>query len=269
MSLEKSLVRDMSPKAVKKSVVAAASQTPLTIYPAAIGLLGGAFALLVDLNIISLAAMAVGGVLTCGSWLWEYFARGNKHASDFIRRCREDVEQRRRAALGELHRDLSDAGDEQGLKQVQLFKDKYDNFVAILSRKLDSSELTYQRYLTIAEQVFLGGLDNLENAALSMKSVSAIDIEHIQGELDRLDGDDSDAANKKTRELKARMSLRENQMLRAGALMLENEQALTQLDHVSAKIAEIKTQQGRAQLDLEDAMGELQRLIVRAENYSK
>lgn len=269
MSLQKSLVKDMSPKAVKKSVANAAVQQPLTIYPAALCLLGGAFALLVDANIFSLGAMAVGGMATSFSWLWEFFAKGNDHASRFIQRCRDELEQKRRQALGQLQKDLEQAGDTQGLKQIQLFKDKYENFVDILGRKLEPTELTYQRYLTIAEQVFLGGLDNLENAALAMKSVSAVDEKHIQTELLNLDQSNSEAAKQKTGELKARLTLRESQLLRASALLLENEQALTQLDHVTTKIAEIKTQQGRAQLDLEHAMNELQHLIVRSENYSK
>ncbi len=269
MSLQKSLVKDMSPKAVKKSVVNAAVQQPLTIYPAALCVLGGAFALLVDANTFSLGAAALGGVITSVSWLWEYFARGNDHASRFIQRCRDEIEQLRRQALGQLQSDLEQAGDRQGLKQIQLFKDKYENFVDVLGRKLEASELTYQRYLTIAEQVFLGGLDNLENAALAMKSVSAVDEKHIQTELLDLDKSNSAAAKQRTGELKARLNLRESQLLRANALLLENEKALTQLDHVTAKIAEIKTQQGRAQIDLEDAMRELQHLIVRSEDYSK
>ncbi len=269
MSLQKSLVKDMSPKAIKKSVLSTAAQRPLTIYPAALAVLGAGFALLIDANALSVAAMAAGGAITSVSWLWEVFARGQHHASQFIRRCREEIEHQRRVSLGQLQQDMRAAGDAQGLKQIQLFKDKYDNFVAILGRKLDAGELTYQRYLTIAEQVFLGGLDNLENAALAMKSVSAIDMAHIENSLAKLKDDHSAAAQTKAGELKARLSLRETQRLRANALLLENEQALTQLDHVTAKIAEIKTQAGRAQLDLEEAMAELQHLIMRADSYAK
>lgn len=269
MSLHKSLAKDMSPKAVKKSVVSTAAQRPLTIYPAALSVLGGVFAVFIDANVFSLAALGAGAAITSVSWLWEYFVRGNQHAGDFIRRCREELETKRRAALGQLEKDLRDAGDQRGLKQIQLFKDKYQNFVEILSRKLDPTELTYQRYLTIAEQVFLGGLDNLEHAALAMKSVSAIDVAHLESELSVLERDDSDAAKKRVAEKRARLSLRESQLLRASALLLENEKALTQLDHVSAKIADVKTKQGRAQVDLEDAMAELQHLILNTENYSR
>jgi len=269
MSLHKPLMKDVSPKAVKKSVLSAATQQPLTIYPAAISVLGAAFALLIGVNFFSLAAIGIGGVVTSLSWLWEYFAKGNDHASRFVSKCRAETENRRRAALAQLQKDMQEAGDEQGLKQIQLFKEKYDNFVQILSRKLNESELTYQRYLIIAEQVFLGGLDNLENAALTMKSVSAIDLDHIEQTLAELQNSSDEASRKKAAELQARLALRESQMLRASALLLENEQALTQLDHVTTKIAEIKTQQNRAQVDLEDAMAELQHLITRAETYSK
>lgn len=69
--------------------------------------------------------------------------------------------------------------------------------------------------------------------------------------------------------LEERLKLRNEQIERVEALMLNNEKALTQLDQVSTKIATINTQQGRSQMDLEDAMKELRRLIQRADNYSE
>ncbi len=269
MTLHVNEVKDVSPKAVRKAVVGAASQRPLTIYPAVVAMLGGAFALLVDANIFSLGALAIGSGITAINWGWEFFARGGKHATHFIQQCREEIAQRRRAALQDVESSLREIHSAQGLKQLELFKSKYANFVAVLERKLESNELTFHRYLTIAEQVYLGGLDNLENAALAMKSVSAIDVDHVQKELQRLHDQHTDAAKKQVEQLRTRMHLKESQSLRASALLLENEQALTQLDHVAAKISAIQTRQGRAQVDLDDAMLELQRLITRTEDYSQ
>lgn len=268
MSLSQQLVKDVSPKALKKAVLTQSTQQPLTVYPAAMALLGAAYGLLFDLNMFSIGAMIVGGVLTSASWIWEYFVKGNSHASLYIKRYREELEQKRQLALQQLEGDLKDVHDTQGIKQIQSFKDKYRNFLDILNRKLDQKELTYQRYLTIAEQVFLGGLDNLENAALALKSVSAIDVNHIEGELQKLEKQSSNEAESRKSALSTRLSLRKNQLDRVSQLLLENEQALTQLDHVAAKLADAKTQAGRAQVDLEIAMKELQHLITRTDDYS-
>jgi hypothetical protein len=268
MALDKKLAADLSPSAVKKSVLAAVSQKPLTVYPAAAALLGSAYLLTFGGSLVAAAAVGAGVAVTSVNWLWEYFGRGGKHANEFVKRYREELELRRQEALKHLMQELENIGDTQGMKQVQLFREKYRNFVNILDRKLEPEELTYNRYLTIAEQVFLAGLDNLENAAVATRSVSAIDVDHIQREAERLQGKEDRSSSTKLTELKTRLNLRDKQLQRASDLLLLNEQALTQLDHVTTKLASISTKQGRAQVDLEDAMADLQHLIVNADSYS-
>lgn len=262
MALQQELKRDLSPKAVKKAVLTSTVQKPLTVYGAAAVMLSTGFALMVEANVIALAALGVGAVVSAGTWAYEYFVRGNDHASEFVRAYRAELESRREAALKSLLKELESMEFERGMLQVDLFREKYLSFVEILDKKLNPSELTYNRYLSIAEQVFLGGLDNLENAALALKSVSAIDVERIHEELNIV----GHVTHRE--ELEKRLRLHEEQTEYADMLLLENERALTQLDHVSTKIARINTLQGRAQVDLEEAMAELRRLIDRAEDYS-
>lgn len=268
MSLDKRLARDLSPVAVKRAVLVNATQRPLTVYGAAAACLGGAFALLFSPSIVALGVLGGGAVVGLSSWVWEFGINGNKYANDFVRCYRQELESRRQEALDSLLKDLRLIGDMQGIQQINAFRDKYDTFVDILDRKLTPGELTYNRYLSIAEQVFLGGLDNLENVAVALKSISAIDVERLQVEIKKLSSSTDDNSQEKLRTLKARLDLRTQQVDYVQNLVLENEKALTQLDHVSTKIATINTQQGRSQIDLEDAMKELQRLIQRADNYS-
>jgi len=268
MALNKELRADLSPAAVKKSVLSAVTQKPLTVYPAAAALLGGAYLLTFGSSLVAAAAVGAGVAVTSVNWIWEYFGRGSKHANEYVKRYRLELENRRQEALQSLLAELKDIGDRQGMKQVELFSEKYRNFVDILNRKLEPEELTYNRYLTIAEQVFLAGLDNLENAAVATRSVSAVDVVHINRQLDKLSSRDDTAAQTQKTQLQTRLDLRDKQLQRAGDLLLLNEQALTQLDHVTTKLATINTKQGRAQLDLEDAMAELQHMIGRAEQYS-
>lgn len=269
MTLEKAFKRDLSPKAVKKAVFSTATQKPLTVYSAAVAVLGSGFALMVNANPIALAAVGVGIAVGAGNWAWEYFVKGDQHANSFVRQFRKALEQRRQEALEELVITLSGISFDQGLAQVELFRRKYDSFVEILDKKLNPEELTYNRYLSIAEQVFLGGLDNLETAALALKSVSAIQIDAINRDLGKYRQQNDTYTDAHVGELQKRLDLYENQHAKVKQLMLENERALTQLDLVSTKIANINTRQGRAQIDLEDAMAELRHLIERADNYSR
>lgn len=261
--------KDLSPAAIKKTVLNTTMQMPMSVYPAAICVLGGFYSLLFGLDMIGVAALVGGGVVTLGNWMYEYFIRGTDHANEYVKNYRKQLEKKRLEALDVLQKDLQAISSDDGLRQLSLFRDKYDNFQSILMKKLDPTELTYNRFLTIAEQVLLGGLDNLEAAAIAMKSVSAIKSDEIKKELESLTYEETEMSRAKQNEYNTRLELRKSQMNRVSELMLINESALTHLDHVSTKIANINTKQGRAMVDLEDSMDELRHLIDRADSYNK
>jgi multidrug efflux pump subunit AcrA (membrane-fusion protein) len=260
--------KDITAKDIKKAVVSASLQRPLTLYPATIGLLGGFYAFMFGANPFALGAMVAGGTVTLANWVYEYFAKGDNHANQFVMRFRKELERRRTEALEHLEDELTDIHNDQAASQVKLFKSKYDNFHAILDRKLEMTELTYNRYLSIAEQVFLNGLDNLENAAIALKSISTIDEDRILNDIAKLTQENSSSSQHRTNELQTRLALRNEQLRRVNELLAINETALTQLDQVAAKIANIDTKQNRAHVDMEDAMDELRRLIYRVDEYS-
>lgn len=262
------LSQDLTPGAIQKAVMGTTLQRPLTVYPATVGLLGGFYTLVFGSNPIALGALAAGGSVTLLNWMYEYFIKGDDHANQYVTYFRKELEKRRIETLNHLEKELKDINNDQAVTQVSLFRIKYENFHAILDRKLDPSEITYNRYLSIAEQVFLNGLDNLENAAIALKSISTIDRGRIARDMQNLDNDNSVAGQQRLAELKTRLSLKDEQINRVNELLLTNEKALTQLDHVATKLANIDTRQNRAHVDMEDAMQELQHLISRTEHIS-
>lgn len=264
----KHLSKDLSPSTIKKAVISTTLQKPLTVYPATAGALGAFYVLLFGTNIVALVAMIAGGGFMLFNWIYEYYFKGDQHANQFVTAYRKELEKRRIDALKHLEDELSEIKNEQAVNQVLLFRRKYDNFQAILDRKLDTTELTYNRYLSIAEQVFLNGLDNLENAAIALKSISTINVDRIKNDIGVLDKGPSKNNEARKVELNARLELHETQLNRVSELLLTNEKALTQLDQVAAKLANIDTRQNHAHVDMEDAMDELRLLIERAEGYS-
>lgn len=264
----KSLSKDISPSTIRKAVMSTSLQKPFTVYPATVGVLGAFYSLLFGTNIVALGAVIAGGGLTLFNWVYEYYIKGDQYANQFVTIYRKDLEKRRINALEHLEEELSEIQNEQAVNQVLLFRRKYDNFQAILDRKLDTTEITYNRYLSIAEQVFLNGLDNLESVAIALKSISAINVDRIKNDLNKLDRDSTANIKAQKVELNARLELHQTQLSRVAKLLLTNEKALTQLDQVAAKLANIDTRQSHAHVDMEDAMDELSRLIERAEGYS-
>ncbi|MFT6325184.1 MAG: hypothetical protein ACJAYK_000145 [Crocinitomicaceae bacterium] len=270
MSDMRSIVKQLEPAELKKAVVSAAIQSPGTLYPAVVAMLAGCYGALFSFSPIVIGLAVVGGLASAINSGVQFGVQGDKHANTIVMRYREELKLKRVKTLLALKQKLSKHPGSLSLKQVDLFNAKYNNFVEILDQKLNPGELTYNRYLTIAEQVFLAGLDNLEHYSISKDSVKAIDTTHITQEISRLDKikDKNNTSAKTYEELTERMRLHQMQINKADNYLLENEQALTQLDSVTTRIANINTTQSHAEVDLESAMDELKYLIDKTETYS-
>lgn len=271
-------VEDFSQQAVGKAVLSGTLQHPLTLYPLVFGVLGAAATFVLDYPfpffVGSLSAMG-GGLMT---WIVNFFFRGNVYAKRYIEECQEAVTQHRSRLLetieAELRQCLSIAGAEahskQGIEQLEHIQKRLETLQEILADKVDARELISTRYLGVAEQVYLSVLGNLRDLIPILKSAGTIDpdyIFHRLNELQRLENP-VDADREELETLKKRRSLREQQLQRANVLLTRNEEAMTQLDDATAAVANMDTDREQATIDLESAIGELQRLAKVARQFS-
>lgn len=171
--------------------------------------------------------------------------------------------------LPALEAELAALGADQGVAQLRMLREKYDNLAEILRAKLNAGELTYSRYVAMAQQVFLSSVDSLNETAISLKSISKIDPEYARARLRDLKKNPSDEAGKDERDaLTKRLSLYDEQNARVAGLLGQNETALTVLDKTAAAIAQAKTGEGLASLDAKTAIEELEALAKRAGHYA-
>ena len=268
---------DFSQEAIRKVVKSSTIQHWTTLYPIALGAAGGLAAFLIS---PVFAFVALGGLgIGAGSWAINYFVRKDALADKYIRQLREEMAKYRASLLENLREELAECreikgGEEyarQGEEQFVQVKEKFEAFQEILSRKLNQGELTYARYLGTAEQVYLATLDNLRDIVNLLRSADAIDVEYVARKLKEFERqksskqDDLDeiAAIKKSRDLY------DKQMNLVNKLLARNEEALTQIDETTAKLAmEMKTG-SEARVDLETARKELEELAKRAREYSR
>jgi hypothetical protein len=178
---------------------------------------------------------------------------------------------RRHQLVGDLTDRMQQLQFIQGIRQLEQLQRKFQNFVGILNHSLDAEEITYGRYLGIAEQVYLSSLDNLERVVGALTSVQTIDPRGIKERLDDIhaDGVVTDAEATEQESLDQRRSLLEKQRERVAFLVAQNEQAMTRLDLTAAALAEMKTRSGQASMDMETAMAELQKMIENAPKYNR
>jgi hypothetical protein len=218
---------------------------------------------------LAMTAAALGlGVALLALWLpllvrSEAFAKG-------MMRLPEEFEAEQREKLKILTSDFEELAFEQGGAQLRLLKEKIDNLAEVLKRRLNAGELTYGRYLGMAEQVYLSALDNLHESAVALRSISTIDPDYIEGRLDELRSNRSPTSDQEREftALQSRSALFAKQRQRVDGLIAQNEAALTVLDKTASALAETKMSKGHADMDAESAMAELELLAKRTGRYA-
>jgi hypothetical protein len=261
---------EFSQGALQWAVLESTVQKPYVLYPAALGVLGTAGAILLGPSLLFVVPAIVGGVVGLGSWAFDYFLRREHHANAYLEQLHRALAGRRAQAMQTLASDLRAVDSAQASSQLARLEDKFRAFREILGKKLDRRELTYGRYLGMVEQVFLSGLDNLQRIAHTLGSVRAIDDAYVARRIRDLEGltEPSSVQRRELESLCERRELKRRQLEKVEEWLAENERAMTQIDVTMAAIAEMKTVHGHASTDMETAMKELQELARRAPRYS-
>lgn len=257
---------DFSRRAIGRQVATVTAQKPYVLYPLAAGILGALSALLLGTPLLP---ALVGGGIGLTAWVLDNTLRREKHANDYVRRLHDMLALKTQASLASLEAELEEVGEDDGLDQLQRLKRKYAAFEALLRRKLDPGELTFGRYLGMAEQLYLGGLDNLTTIANIRRGLNVINPERIarrardiasDGVIDPTERQELDALNR-------RKELLQRQTASVTALLAQNETAMTKLDEVTASIAALNLGDRRASMNIEQAMLELDALARRSADY--
>lgn len=165
--------------------------------------------------------------------------------------------------IAALRADLGQLNLDQGLKQLQQLQERHDNLADILKRRLNEGELAYGRYINLAEQVFLAGIDQLREAAITARATSRINIGELEQRIKALKA--VKGAPEEIAALTQRIELGQEQQLRLGKLFATNEAALTVFDRAATALASTKTNTGP---DGETAIKDLEELAARTGIYA-
>lgn len=156
----------------------------------------------------------------------------------------------------------------QGMEQVRTLRQKYLNLAEVLRRRLDSGEITYRRYLAIAESVYLASLENLKDVAILLRSISTIDPATLNLEIEELRKEMGFNIPEAIAAIEDRQELYREQRQRIAKLLAQTEAGMTALDHASAALARTRTTRGLTHLGIEEAMEELKELASRSGKYA-
>ena len=215
----------------------------------------------------------IGGAILLGggAWAWKRFFNGDKFFDQYRDHLRqlldEDTERRR----NELQQSLDAYGNKHACEQLEQFQNKIKVFIEILDIKFpDKNQLTYNRYYTIAQEVFLSGIDNLNEVLILHKTLDAIDIDYIERSLQRIEIREQDAATKRERSslLQSKQNYQDQQQ-DIKNLMAQNEEALSKLDEAIVQVQDIKrSANNESQLDMEASIEQLHRMAQQSYKFS-
>ena len=203
------------------------------------------------------------GITAIIVWPVTMSATGDLARLQFAMPRLEEVDEESLIALGD---ELDELDDPRAAHQLRAIQEKRDNLVEILGRRLEAGEMTYARYLTTAQQVYLAALDNLHEVALAEQSISTIDSDYIGGRLEEIQHSHSENSQAEVSSLEARLALKESQEDKITELLAQNESAMTLIDRTSTALADAPI--GKTPQDAEAAMEALNELAERASKYA-
>jgi hypothetical protein len=262
--------------AIQKAVVQTGLKHPVTLYPLALGVSAGVVGILFDLPMLTSAALALG--LFGPAWaVLQIFFRHESLGSQYLARLHRKQKQYEAYLISQIETGLKQCARttelkekaDTGIKQLQSIRLKFANVKELLGMKLRTTEITYGRFLGAAEQVSLSVLDNLNTVASLLKSTTSIDPKYIQDRLKEIDSrrtptkEDED----QHKSLRERIALWNSQLQKVDQLMAKNEEAMTEMERISAAVAQWQSGRKFAGSDLESAIKQLHALALSAHEY--
>jgi hypothetical protein len=261
---------DLSKGAVDKAVLAGALQHPAVVYPAAAGVIGGLGAAVITASPLMIAGAVVGGGIAAVALGVNYLFRRDYFATRYLEAAHKNLVEYRQALLQNLEADLAQVKAKEAMAQLDRFTEKLRIFEDVLDDKLDPKELTFQRFMGIAEQVYLSGLDNLRQVASVRKSAGGVDEAYIRNRIKQLKsaGQLTKAKDDELASLEKQLELAAKHSGSVEKLLAQNEEALAQMDLAMAAVADMKTGSTHSSVGMETAMADLQQIASRTSAYS-
>jgi len=176
--------RDFTPKAVSKAVLKETLQHPLTIFPAAATFLGGMYSLLVNFDKASFGFTLGAGFLAVGSWIFNYFIRGETFARRHVASLKEKRVKHWHEEAVDLEAEWKKESFETGAKQASELREAYERLKNYFEKQAaDGNDLSSQRFLVLAEDTYREGCRILRKTLALFTAMRQINKDKLLQEL--------------------------------------------------------------------------------------
>ena len=215
----------------------------------------------------AIAAASIAAVASIGAWA---IIAGRSRAFALYSYAKHRERTKRAGPdTATLNTNLANCGAEQAREQLGLLERKMETVRAVLLRRLDEGELTFQRYLVTAEQVYLAGLDNLHEIEVALTAQGGMDRHYLERRRQALDASSNEQNEVEKNAINERMRGHSQLDEKVRRLLAQNEAILAALDATSVNMAEAKLGSKAGSTDAETAMTELNHLAQSVSRYER
>lgn len=172
---------------VERKVFLETIQHPATIFPAAMAAVSVLYMALISFSPQSFSAMFLFGAVSAGSWVFNYFIRGEKLGAQYVQRLREAREQNMTTRASRLAEECSYSNFEEGEKQINELEEAYAKLRAYLLEKVRvNNSINAERFLALAQDTHDQGVAILQAAFEAHQAIHEIDMRTLLRERDSL-----------------------------------------------------------------------------------
>lgn len=214
-----------------------ALQHPMNSYPTMLGIISGAFYFLIE----PILAIGIAGGVLCaigvGSLVINGFVRRDAFALEAMQKINARMERERVKEMGILNSKLDSELTRQQLERIQ---DKFSTFKDVLNERFQQGTITYNRFLSTAQEIFKLSVKRIEEIHLKEKQIAGIDCKGAEKRLKQLNKEDENDPTviSEKASLQSRIDIKGKNEVRIKEILASNEQAITKFDIVMDQMSE-------------------------------
>ena len=247
-------------RAARREALSFSFWTDAVVYPLLAGFVGISWAIAAGIDTVSASLGASGIVLGLSMWMWGYVRRREQHAALLLKERASQLARRRDRGLERLEASLCEDGLRQASEHLRGLRAGFASFTGVLERKLDRSELDYQRFRAALEELFLSTVDNLEHAVERLRASNDIEIDAVEERIRHIETVGDDPNSMEIIELGRARTRYQALTNSATELFEKNKVILATLQTSCEQLTGVETHRVRARRELDAILAEVSAL---------
>lgn len=160
-------------------------QSPFTILPAAAAFVALFYGLLINFSFSAILASLLFGLTSFGSWVFNFFIRGEKLAAQHVAKLRELRREYQVQQVVNIESECHEIGFYEGAKEASELTAAYLKLKGFLDKQIKSGEnLKAERFRILAEDTYDEGVGILRRALNSFRATQQINAPVLRQELE-------------------------------------------------------------------------------------